>query len=477
MDSSNIETYINIETENDIDASYMKTSINIDTTNDTNRDTQDVILKELSSMVSLYDDTFNIFLETNKYDILNILYDLFVEYIDNNIIYMYLESFENDMIYDTIQLCVIIMNNQFPDLDVDSLNDSIIFNEYINTSLKLLYSEYIPLRSYNYSFIRKEINKELIKNKIEYIRNKDQPEQRTDEWYAYRSNLITASNAWKIFDSECNRNSIIYEKCKPYENYSGGFQNMDSTLHWGQKYEPLSIMIYECIYGTQIEDFGCIQHDNVKCLGASPDGINTKENNERFGRMLEIKNIVNREITQIPKKEYWIQMQLQMEVCNLNECDFLETRFIEYTCENEFLNDGDEFITKDGNKKGIILCFHNTISPIYEYYLHELHGNYEEWEKHIYNKNHELTFIKTIYWKLDELSCILVLRNKKWFNIAKPMIEDLWNIVLKERNEGYEHRAPKKRARSLSVSSDIDANTLNKNCKINIDTISLSDFE
>ena len=39
-------------------------------------------------------------------------------------------------------------------------------------------------------------------NKIEYIRNKDQPEQRTDEWYVYRSNLITASNAWKIFDSK-----------------------------------------------------------------------------------------------------------------------------------------------------------------------------------------------------------------------------------------------------------------------------------
>ena len=45
--------------------------------------------------------------------------------------------------------------------------------------------------------------------------------------------------------------------------------------------------------------------------------------------MLEIKNIVNREINGIPKKEYWIQMQLQMEVCDLGECDFLETRFKE----------------------------------------------------------------------------------------------------------------------------------------------------
>ena len=34
-------------------------------------------------------------------------------------------------------------------------------------------------------------------------------------------------------------------------------------------------------------------------IGASPDGINTDPNNSRYGRMLEIKNIVNREINYI----------------------------------------------------------------------------------------------------------------------------------------------------------------------------------
>lgn len=65
-------------------------------------------------------------------------------------------------------------------------------------------------------------------------------------------------------------------------------------------------------------------------MGASPDGINVDVNSERYGRMLEIKNIVNREINGIPKKEYWVQMQMQMEVCDLDECDFLETKFVEY---------------------------------------------------------------------------------------------------------------------------------------------------
>ena len=422
-------------------------------------------------------EELELFLRNNKYDILDSIYDLFIEYINENSIYMYLDLFENDMISEVTNLLYIILNEHIENLTYDILNDSFIYNEFINTSLKLLYSEYIPKRSYNYTFIRKQVDKERMNNKITYLRNKEQPQQRTEEWYAYRSNLITASNAWKIFDSESNVNSIIYEKCKPYENYGFGFQNIESTLHWGQKYEPLSVMIYEVLYNTKIEDFGCIQHDTVKCLGASPDGINIKEDNNRFGRMLEIKNIVNREITQIPKKEYWIQMQLQMEVCNLNECDFLETRFIEYINENEFLEDGNNYTTKEGNKKGIILCFYDDIKPIYEYYLNDTCGNYKIWEQDIFEKYKDITFIKTIYWKLDEISCILVLRNKKWFYSAKPMIENLWNIVLKERDEGYQHRAPKKRARNLSIGSDTHDDKLIKDCKINIENINIEDFD
>jgi hypothetical protein len=78
-----------------------------------------------------------------------------------------------------------------------------------------------------------------------------------------------------------------------------------------------------------VDDFGCLQHDAHAFLGASPDGINVDPASQRYGRMLEIKNIVNRDITGIPKKEYWIQMQLQMETADLNECDFLETQFSE----------------------------------------------------------------------------------------------------------------------------------------------------
>ena len=95
-------------------------------------------------------------------------------------------------------------------------------------------------------------------------------------------------------------------------------------------------MIYEQKYNTTVEDFGCIQHDHYDFVGASPDGINVDKNSPLFGRMLEIKNVVSRVINGIPKKEYWIQMQLQMEVCDLDYCDFLETKFVEYESENDY---------------------------------------------------------------------------------------------------------------------------------------------
>ena len=56
-----------------------------------------------------------------------------------------------------------------------------------------------------------------------------------------------------------------------------------------------------------------------------------------------------------------------------------------------------------------------------------------------------MTWIKNIYWKLDEISCILVPRNKLWFNSVVHDIKNIWEIILYERIHGYEHRKPKKR--------------------------------
>ena len=246
-----------------------------------------------------------------------------------------------------------LLQCQLPEVDYEEA-----INVAIEHAFTTCYSHICPRRSHTTSFIRTVPNKDRVQDRLNHLKNIPQPDQRTPEWYKFRHNYVTASSAWKAFLSSSSQNQLIYDKCQPYnsdKSRSGG--NLDSPMQWGIRYEPVSIQWYETEYKTKIDDFGCLPHSHISCLAASPDGINTDPNSSRFGRMLEVKNIVNREINGNPKLEYWIQMQLQMEVCGLNECDFLETRFKEYEGLEEFLVDGDFQCTIDGRMKGIIMYF------------------------------------------------------------------------------------------------------------------------
>ena len=351
--------------------------------------------------------------------------------------YDFLENFKNKITQ--------IMNKEvaciYPDTNLDDVIDYCVLN-----ILSIIYSTFISKRSHYGTFTDGIPNISYISDRIDILRNIYQPDQRTNEWYHFRYNLITASNAWKIFDSHAALNQIIYEKCKPLDTSKYQNVNINSAMHWGQKYEPLSVLYYESKYKTKIEDFGCIPHPTVKSLGASPDGINVDETSERFGRMLEIKNPVSRKLTGIPKKDYWIQMQLQMATCNLSTCDFLETVFQEYETKDDFESDGSFTRTADDKLKGIILCFMKNSKPHYEYSPLEIsEEDFEAWETLTMENNNKNTWIKNSYWKLEDVSCILVDKNDLWINYAYILINEVWKIIENERKYGYEHRAPKKR--------------------------------
>jgi len=205
-----------------------------------------------------------------------------------------------------------------------------------------------------------------IKEHIQHLQELSQPEQRTPEWYDFRANHITASNAWKAYsEKEKVRNQIIYEKCKPMEVKKYGPSLSETPMTWGHKYEPLSVKLYEMWNDTTISEFGCIEHPKHKFLAASPDGIVTGNNN--YGRMIEIKNVVSREINGIPKHDYYVQMQIQMEVCDLDDCDFVETKFTEYGSYEDYLKDGSFKLSLDEKQKGIIKVYIENEAYVYEY--------------------------------------------------------------------------------------------------------------
>jgi putative phage-type endonuclease len=279
--------------------------------------------------------------------------------------------------------------------------------------------------------------------KLNQLQQKYQPEQRTEEWYTMRHTLLTASSIYKIIGSDAKRNELICNKCGPVSTYQS--TNTESPLHWGIKYEPISIEYYCYVNKTKIQAYGCIQHSEYPFLGASPDGINILETSPCYGRMLEIKNPCSREITGNPKEEYWIQCQVQMEVCDLEACDFLETSFKEYASKEEFDADGTFQKTKDEKYKGIILHFKVNNSYHYEYAPFQCtEEEYNQWEESKMIQYPE--FMKTIYWRLEDEHCTIIQRNKEWFSWLLPKILDFQTIINEEKTSDiWKNRLPKKK--------------------------------
>ena len=379
----------------------------------------------------------------------------------------FLETFEED-IFDLLY----IHFDDDPFFNDEATDE---MNEIFDKAMDDFFKHYYPMRSHPSNDVHTPVNKEAVKERIAYLQTIPQPVQRTKEWYEFRHGLITASNAYKAFESQVIKNQLIYEKCQPLQQSEESepesedelseteeaendtkqiiiqevkMVNINTTLHWGQKYEPLSVKLYEQRNKCQVGEFGCIPHQKYSFLGASPDGIILDETSDKYGRMLEIKNIVNREINGIPKKEYWVQMQLQMEVCDLDYCDFLETRFNEYNGYDDFKEDHTP------ENKGVILYFHKPDgSPFYVYKIldpsdYDKLDELEEWEQQKISEietQNGILWIKNYYWKLDQLSCVLVERNRKWFADNIWELQELWDTILRERVTGYAHRAPVKK--------------------------------
>jgi putative phage-type endonuclease len=422
----------------------------------------------------VFEDEPNVFNEENAIELVETSFHLMEEFMAENPNLISDPHFHDILLEEIKEMFYVqmeehILESEYIEHDMNDLLED-AFNIYITTfhqERSINNNEEFDEDNLEEQMDKEETN--IIEEKIQRLRELPQPVQRTLEWYQFRWNLITASNAWKAFDTQNTVNQLIYEKCQPLKEEpvvdEVKMVNTNTPMHWGQKYEPLSLMLYENLYSSKVEDFGCIQHPIYKFIGASPDGIVVKSDSGRFGRMLEIKNIVNREINGIPKKEYWVQMQLQMEVCDLDECDFLETKFTEYPDYHSYRNDsivsslnGEEFnsyvTTKNGNYKGVIVHFHtNEGRPYYEYMPLNLWTpcDVSRWEESVILKYesppYNYTFIKYIYWKLEKLSCVLVLRNKDWFKNNVGQLEKVWNIIEQERITGYQHRAPTKRVK------------------------------
>lgn len=299
-----------------------------------------------------------------------------------------------------------------------------------------------------------------------------QPEQKSKEWFAYRHNRITASDTAAAIDLNPYEpvEGFILKKCDPAHK----FLDNENVYH-GKKYEPIATLIYEHIYNVKVTEFGALPSEHHEILGASPDGIcSSKTLDNKFcnllGRMLEIKCTVLRHIYtsgsiagHICPYYYYLQVQQQLECCDLDQCDFWQCRLVEYKCRKDYLVDmcnntrhtigtNDEEIQIDNLiKKGLLLKF------LPKHWEPEFDGDSIEWKsKFLYPpklnmdeieydtwvintldnfvKNYkELSethyFEKIVYWKLESSHNVTIDRDKKLINNILPVLKETWELV------------------------------------------------
>jgi len=293
-------------------------------------------------------------------------------------------------------------------------------------------------------FIRNIINEYITdmnlfierKNKLYKLKELKLPEQRSPEWYDMRRDKLTASSLAAAMDEDhfTSRNKCLYDKIvnTPHE----------STIHteWGTKYEEIATLFYQLITNTNVLEFGLVPHPEFPVFGASPDGICDETGPMEYtARMLEIKCPPKRKFTKTVLRQYWMQMQGQLEVCDLDECDFLQVKLEEYDNFEEYKKDifNPDVIgkysypdienynntingkTQDNLPKGCTITYRKesdnekTLSYLYPKLLLS-DDEYLQWIESYRVKG--LNIIEIKWWKIERYELSTVSRDKKWWN-------------------------------------------------------------
>ena len=264
------------------------------------------------------------------------------------------------------------------------------------------------------------------------------PAQRTPEWFQMRKTRITASNIGsclrknyivceayiKEFNLENFFNTNDDEYCNPYSSLDdfllqkAGYTEYISSeaTSWGNRLEECCLSFYRRLTGFKVREFGLIPHPFIPYLGCSPDGISTE------GVMLEIKAPFKRKLKGYPPIYYWIQCQIQLEVCELEKCDFIECQ-IEMINLEDFLNSSIEnsiLITQKDSSitqcqgKGLYLKYKENNE--YKYIYPKWNMSYKEqldWaNKKV--KNYSSFNLEIEYYYIKSYTLNTIKRNKEW---------------------------------------------------------------
>ena len=163
-----------------------------------------------------------------------------------------------------------------------------------------------------------------------------QTTQHSADWYTERRNRLTASEFSLILTG--SRGRLLNQKVdpitavpeRPPQTPVAISQEEDGDMvatSWGHRFEPMVRKIYELELAgvdTVCDTLGRFQHKTIPWLSASPDGVVLR--GALAGRLVEIKSPKTRQPDDFVPEDYYVQMQVQMEVCDVDAVDFIEAQ-------------------------------------------------------------------------------------------------------------------------------------------------------
>jgi hypothetical protein len=266
-----------------------------------------------------------------------------------------------------------------------------------------------------------------------------------------QSGVLTASEFSAVLGSDRAVDTLVLQKiAEPVEgstNRLACLTNEMSPFDWGIRFEPVVKQILIAMWGVEILEVGRLVHPTDKQLAASPDGlIQTAAERDRVGRLIEIKCPVKREINGKIPFEYWCQMQIQMEVADIDECDYVEMKLASSYKGSEYVRPAEGTIGYSYNNSVWVFQSPDTGELKYAYTTLER----KDWE------NLGWECVEVAPWHLEKMFTETVQRDRAWFKSTEGVREAFWNKVAGAKAGTFVPSQPKSRTPVVNVCKIMD---------------------
>lgn len=288
--------------------------------------------------------------------------------------------------------------------------------EFIDASVDILDTDELKL-------FTKNMSEDLVDANMKRLLNKASTAQRTLEWYKQGQTVLTASQFATILKGPRTRGQLVIEKAAIVSDITKKTNCVRTedirAFDWGIRFEPVVKQLYENMTSGKVADLGRLLHDKDDHLAASPDGLVIE--GERRGRLVEFKAPISRVIKESIPEDYWIQMQIQMEVADLELCDYFEVRFSSPAGLKEWTKPPE---TDINHGKGTIFLVGDKEDEQPRYYFYPKFGIEEEPTL----KDDEV-ILERIPWISTGYNLKTVERSKTWFTSMTEQITRFWTDV------------------------------------------------